>query len=213
MSTDRKNQPDPTVAGPEMNDAAEDAAVFEAVAAAADAMSLELEPTNRMDERMVGVFAAPSAHSSAPRSKKDQLTADGPSENDDIQDALYGWAQTHPQDVVKHHGDFTTDPYAAVMPGGVQLVDRAFLEAWVGSPEYKELLGRWSPKRERVADLHNIQIVHLSDCVASATFQGREIGDNEVPVLCNAAAILVKKPNGCGTAWKIASVSKFGDFE
>ncbi|MEO1086557.1 MAG: hypothetical protein AAFY88_20175 [Acidobacteriota bacterium] len=212
MSHGRKNQPVPAD-GPQLNDAAEDAAVFDAVAAAAPEMDLELESTSRLDQRMVGVFAAPTAHSSSPPSSDgSSLTADA-TDNDDIKDALYGWAQTHPADVVERHGDFTADPYAAVMPGGVQLIDEEFLENWVGSDEYNEILGRWSPKQERVANLHSIQVVHLSDSVASATFQGRELGEGDVPVVCNAAAILIKAPNGRGTTWKIASVSKFGDFE
>ncbi|MEM8993686.1 MAG: hypothetical protein AAGF23_02715 [Acidobacteriota bacterium] len=214
MSHGRKNQPVPAADGPHLNDAAEDAAVFDAVAAAAPEMDLELESTSRLDQRMVGVFAAPSAHSSSPQSDDDgsSLSADA-TDDDDIKEALTGWAETHPADVVERHGDFTADPYAAVMPGGVQLVDTEFLENWVGSDEYNEILGRWSPKKEREANLHNIQVIHLSDSVASATFQGRELGEGDVPVVCNVAAILIKAPNGRGTTWKIASVSKFGDFE
>ncbi|MEM1179155.1 MAG: hypothetical protein AAGM22_12475 [Acidobacteriota bacterium] len=208
MSHGRKNPVD----GPHLNDAADDASVFDAVAEAADAMDLELESTSRLDQRMVGVFAAPSAHSSSPPSDDGQTSADGPSDNDDIEKAIYGWAQTHPEDVVKMHGEYTTDPYCAVFPGGVQLIDATYLENWVGSDEYHAILGEWTPKRERVADLHTIQIVHLSDSVASVTFQGRETGEKDVPVICNAAAILIKQPNGRGTTWKIASVSKFGDF-
>lgn len=202
----------------ETPDLADDASVFEAVAEAADELDLELNPQSRLDKRMVGVFAAAVAHSSDDDgSESAASTDDAPdtsSDNEEITKALQGWAETHPADVVKTYGDYTTEPYAAVMPGGVRMITKEYLTSWVGSADYKELLSIWTPKRERDTQLSNIQIVHLSQYVANATFQGREIGEGDVPVIANGAAILIKDDSGHGkTAWKIAAVSKYGAIE
>ena len=213
MSKDR--QAEKNLDQPEL---ADDASVFEAVAEAAEDLDLELNPQSRLDKRMVGVFAAAVAHSSdddgSDSPDASAAAPDTSSDNDEITKALQGWAETHPADVVKTYGDFTTEPYAAVMPGGVRMITKEYLTSWVGSADYKELLSIWSPKRERDTKLSNIQIVHLSQYVANATFQGHEIGEGEVSVIANGAAILIKDDSGQGkTAWKIAAVSKYGAVE
>lgn len=196
---------------------AADAEVFEAVSQAAGELDLELNPHSHIDKRMVGVFAAAVAHSSddgGDGTAQSKAAADPSSDNAEIEKALQGWAQTHPEDVAKTYGDFTTDPYVAVFPAGVKTITKEYLQNWIGSPEFNELLSIWRPKQVRETELSNIQIVHISEFVASATFQGRELGEGDVPVIANGAAILIKDDSGQGkTEWKIAAVSKYGALE
>lgn len=212
MSEKRQGEKNVVTPGP-----TDDASVFGAVAEAAGDLDLELNAQSRLDKRMVGVFAAAVAHSSdddGTGGDEAQAAPDTSSDNAEIEKALQGWAETHPEDVVKTYGDFTTEPYAAIMPGGVRMITKEYLSSWVGSADFKELLSMWSPKRQRSTELSNIQIVHLSQYVANATFQGREVGEGDVPVIANGAAILIKDDSGQGkTAWKIAAVSKYGAFE
>ncbi len=188
-------------------------AIFKAVADAADDLDLELEASGDLDHRMVGVFAAPLAHSGTAPADLEGLGTVASVDNDEILKALEGWATTHPEDAVETHGQFTTDPYVTVMEGGVKTITREYLEQWQNSDDLERMLSRWRPKRSREATLSNVQIVYVSDGVANATFQTRELGEGDVPVIANGSAMLVKDASGVGTAWKVAAVSKFGDFE
>ena len=188
-------------------------AIFKAVADAADDLDLELEATADVDQRMVGIFAAPLAHSGTAPADVGSMV-DAPSiDNEEIRKALDGWATTHPEDALAAYGQYTTDPYVTVMEGGVKTIDREYLEQWQKSDELKKLLANWQPKRKREATLSNVQIVYVSDGIANATFQSRELGEGDVPVVGNVSAILVKGTSDEGTAWKVAAVSKFGTFE
>lgn len=183
--------------------------VRRAVEEAAPDLGFHLEGASSSAEetRMVGALV-PAAHSTT-----DVDTTEVPETLDDgdesaIQDVITQWENVEHHQVLEVARDVTLDPYVAVTPDHIEMIDSDKLGEWVGSERFAELKAKFPAAEEREVEISNLQIFFMGGRMATATYQTREEGPKGVYVT-NTTAILIKKTEG----WRIGVVTKFAEVQ
>lgn len=159
--------------------------------------------------QMVGVAIAPAAHSNtgAAKSKSKMPPSVDDSDKAAIQQLVADWEKLDPADFPKKWKHFATNPFCAVGPGWVKVVNQEFLDGWVKSRAFKSLMKAFQPHSPRKSKVSRVKVTWVGTHMANVTYHVQETTQTGKSA-GNAAMIVMKLAKG----WRIGAVCRFDEF-
>lgn len=164
------------------------------------------EPENV--RQMVGVAIAPAAHSTAAVKKSGAPPSVDASDKDAIRKLVAGWEALDPGDIVTKWKNYATDPFCAVGPGWVKVVNQEFLDGWSKSKAFKSLMKAFRPHSPRQSKVTKVTVTWVGTSMANVTYHVHETTQTGQSA-GNGAMIVMKLAKG----WRIGAVCRYDEFQ